>query len=182
MHYLTVHVEGTSPLLMNSAAGLGQAAPGEIPAPEVEAERGAYRLPDGALYFPATGFRGALVAAGKGHRIGKRFATGVLGGAVFASEEAAALTDPASGEPLTAYQIDVRRCVPPGARGGVSVLRARPRLDKWAAVFTLEYDDTLVDPQTILHFLGIAGRNVGVGNFRPAKGGWFGRFAVRDQD
>jgi hypothetical protein len=182
MHYLDCSVEGTSPLLINAALGLGQAAPGEIPTPEVEAERGTYRLPDGSLYFPSAAFRGALVSAGTGHRIGKRFATSVLKGAVFATAEAAPLTDPATGEPISTYQIDVRRAVPPGARGGVSVLRARARLDKWAATFGLEYDETLIDPATILHFLGVAGRNVGVGNFRPERGGWFGRFAVRDQD
>jgi hypothetical protein len=182
MHYLECSVAGTSPLLMNSAAGLGTAAPGEVPTPEVEAERGTYRHEDGTLWFPAAAFRGALVSAGAGHKIGKRFARSLLAGTVFATDEAAALTDPDTGKPVTEYTIDVRRCVPPGARGGVSVLRARPRLDAWAASFALEYDETMVDPQTILHFLEIAGRSIGVGNFRPAKGGWFGRFAVRDPD
>jgi hypothetical protein len=182
MQYLEARVTGTSPLLMNSAQGLGQAAPGEIPPPEVEAERGAYRLPDGALWFPADGFRGALVRAGSGHRIGKRAATSVLKGAIFATAEAAPLTDPATGEPLREYTVDIRRAVPPGARGGVSVLRARPRIEKWAAVVQLEYDETLIDPATILHFLKIAGRNVGIGNFRPEKGGPFGRFTVEDDD
>lgn len=178
MHYLECRVTGTSPLLMNSAAGYGQAAPGEIPTPEVEAERGAYRLPDGSLYFPAAGFRGALVHAGSGQRIGKRAATSVLKSTIFATAEAAPLTDPATGDPIRDYVIDVRRSVPPGARGGVSVMRARPRLDKWAATVAFEYDEALIDPGMILHFLAIGGRNVGVGNFRPEKGGWFGRFTV----
>src|SRR5260370_14267179 len=93
-----------------------------------EAEAGTYRLEGGQLYHPAIAFRSALLSAGKGRRIGKLSAPGVLSGAVFLSHAECALVNPETGKPIKTYTIDVRRAVVQRA----GVLRRRPSIDPWA--------------------------------------------------
>lgn len=57
------------------------------------------------------------------------------------------------------------------------VLRCRPILREWALTFDIEYD-TEIDPNAILEALRIAGRYVGIGDWRPDKKGKYGKFEV----
>lgn len=90
--------------------------------------------------------------------------------------------DAAPLEPITEYEIDVRRCIV--QRQGV--MRARPLIDlPWACVAEFEYDAGLgtaegepVAVKLYLQALGYAGQIVGIGNYRPERGGRFGKFAV----
>jgi hypothetical protein len=170
-------------LLLNSPQGMqavkaGPQATRRTPTPEEEAEAGAYRKPDGSLYFPALAFRSALVAAGTGFKAGKRGLPGVLKGSVFVTGDTVALVHPVSGTPLSTYEVDVRRCCLQSAGRKVAVMRARPRLDTWSCTVEFEYDERFVDEQTIEQTFDRAGSIVGVGNFSPRCSGPFGRFGV----
>lgn len=57
------------------------------------------------------------------------------------------------------------------------VLRARPRFDKWEASFKMWIADG-IDPDVILAILKHAGLFHGLGDFRPNRGGPYGRFEV----
>ena len=56
------------------------------------------------------------------------------------------------------------------------VLRTRAKFDEWGVVFTVECDDELVDREQLDAWLDIAGRRIGLGDWRPTKSGHYGRF------
>lgn len=57
-------------------------------------------------------------------------------------------------------------------------MRCRPVFTEWSLEFTVVYDPAVVDPAEIIRFAETGGRLVGVGDYRPACGGDFGRFEV----
>ena len=85
-------------------------------------------------------------------------------------------------EPITSYRIDIRRVIV--QRQGV--MRARPLIElPWACVAEFECDaglgmvgDTPFAAQLFHQALGYAGQIVGIGDYRPEKGGLFGKYAV----
>lgn len=181
MRVVTFRIVGNSPLLMNSAAAFTVSdidktkTRQSIPAPEVEAEAGTYRLEGGALGFPAAAFKKAVVSAAKGRKVGKLGLPGIVLASVFETTEYVALIDPETDEPLHDYVIDIRGARP--QKQGM-VRRARPRVDAWACDVSLEYDDELIADDLVRELLERAGRNIGIGNFRPEKSGRYGRFEV----
>ena len=59
------------------------------------------------------------------------------------------------------------------------ILRTRARFDlPWAIRFTLDVDSELVDIEQLRTWLDIGGRRIGLGDWRPEKSGWHGRFTV----
>lgn len=181
MKIATFRIVGISPLLMNSAAAFTVSDADKsktrqsIPPPEVEAEAGTYRLEDNALGFPAAAFKKAVVSAAKGRKVGKLGLPGIVLASVFETTEYVALIDPETDKPLHDYIIDIRGARP--QKQGM-VRRARPRVDAWACDVSLEYDDELITDDLVRELLERAGRNIGIGNFRPEKSGRYGRFEV----
>ena len=59
-------------------------------------------------------------------------------------------------------------------------MRTRPKFDPpWAAEFRVEYDPELVDKMQLENWLDIAGRRIGLGDWRPEKSGMYkGRFTA----
>lgn len=60
------------------------------------------------------------------------------------------------------------------------ILRTRAKFDEWAVAFTVEADDELVDDRQLASWLDIAGRRIGLGDWRPEQFGHFGRFVTED--
>lgn len=61
----------------------------------------------------------------------------------------------------------------------VAVCITRPRIPHWELSFTVKYDDSRQVPQdAIVKLVEIAGRQVGLGDWRPQKKGRFGRFVI----
>ena len=58
------------------------------------------------------------------------------------------------------------------------ILRTRALFEPWGATFVLECDDELVDSEQLDAWLDIAGRRIGLGDWRPEKSGNHGRFEV----
>jgi hypothetical protein len=74
------------------------------------------------------------------------------------------------------FEVDSRSVVIP-ATGG-RIMAHRPRIDEWQLSFTLEVDENMFDEQTARILVDDAGSKVGLGDFRPARKGPFGRFKV----
>jgi len=178
MLLVEIDIESLSALLLHNPAGMrppdDAIARKSIPTIEVEAEGGAYRLPNGQLAIPTPAFRSCLASAAKGRRMGRTAATTVIRGAVFAADELTPLFAP-DGTPAHDFEIDQRRAVVQRA----AVVRARPKLSKWSAVVRLEVDDDFVSEAQVRELLTIGGRTIGVGDFRPERSGPFGRFTIR---
>lgn len=67
---------------------------------------------------------------------------------------------------------------PRGQKGGMGVLRAFPHFDKWAGKVKFMVLDDTITKEIFERVLKEAGNFVGIGQFRPDKGGYFGRFEV----
>src|SRR5262245_37123737 len=179
LRYLAV---GLSPILMNNGAGrlLSGSESGirkpTIPTPEEEAANGLYKAASGQLYMPGSAFRKAVLWASKGKRVGKVSAFSVVSPALVVAREECLLIDPDTQEEIREYIIDTRRAVPP-KQGAVR--RSRPRIDRWACEVEFEfYQISAANSRMVDDLMVQAGMLVGVGNYRPEKGGSFGRFKV----
>lgn len=59
------------------------------------------------------------------------------------------------------------------------VLRTRARFETpWSVEAVIETDDDLVDQERLTTWLDVAGRRIGLGDWRPEKSGVHGRFSV----
>ena len=57
------------------------------------------------------------------------------------------------------------------------ILRTRAKFElPWSCTFEVDVDDELIDQNRLLEWLDIAGRQIGLGDWRPEKSGMFGRF------
>ena len=56
------------------------------------------------------------------------------------------------------------------------ILRTRAKFDDWVCTFVLDCDDELIDQTQLASWLDIAGRRIGLGDWRPEKSGDYGRF------
>lgn len=179
VRYFVQNAAGFS-LLMHSPKGMEsplspEPGPRQIPTPEIEAEQGAYRLPNGKLYLPADSFREAILFAAKGQKQGTKALSTLLRAGLFTVSKYSfcPLVHPETGEELDSYEIDIRRAV---VNRGMGVRRARPRLDAWACELVLQYDPVLTGPEVVERQLQLAGIIAGVGDYRIERGGPFGRF------
>jgi len=64
--------------------------------------------------------------------------------------------------------------------GQAKVMRNRPIFPVWSASFTVEMDNSVIDPEQIMDAMRNAGKLVGLGDWRPGapRGGFYGRFEV----
>lgn len=62
--------------------------------------------------------------------------------------------------------------------GQQRVMRTRPRFTEWALTFTAYWEPSAFDAVLFRQCLESAGKFIGLGDFRPDKGGTFGRFVV----
>jgi hypothetical protein len=183
MKLYTFEYTGTHPILMHNPAGMKGSGAGKldtkrIPSPEDEALAGRYVTEDGKyLRFPLQAFKSSLVGGGVGRRIGKRSATSVLKATVFPAEAWVTLLDAKTKKPIKAdeYTIDTRRAVVQGN----GVLRSRPLVMPWCCLAPFEVDDIIDNPELLIQIGELAGRMVGIGDFRPERGGPFGRYKVK---
>lgn len=185
-------IEGTSDLMTHNPLSMFLAASaGGAPTkgtkkdviPQEVAETACYRLSDGSCGIPVLAIRGALIEASKDFKVpGNRYSLARLmkGCEVAPMEFVPILRD---GEPITSYTVDSRRAVNKNTKGAIIVHRPKYAAG-WQVKFQLILDDALFSmaedevEKVMRAVLDDAGRRVGIGSFRPANGGWFGRFKV----
>lgn len=146
-----------------------------------QAEKAAYRSPTGQLYLPATAFSALMRNACRRHKqaTSRQSLMYIVPAAVIITDEIALLHDE-NGEPIHDFEVDARPVVIPATRGRIT--RYRPKIEKWQATFSLEVDTEVLGVATIHQLLEEGGRRIGVGDFRPERGGPYGRFAVINWD
>jgi hypothetical protein len=176
MDHIAIRISGRTPLLVNrfheeaqaEATGGTHSRSRDRLSPEEDAANRLYKLDDGSVYFPAENLRQSVIAAAGRHKIGRRSASGDVAAALLIEPFAM----PLEGD----WTVDERPVVIPATRG--RVLRYRPIFDNWSIEATLHVDTRLVDAKLLRRIVDDAGDYVGVGDFRPAKKGPYGRFVV----
>jgi hypothetical protein len=179
-------VEGASALLQHNPMNLMR-APDEKPntkkilSADQEAELSTYRLngKGSQLYGPAQGFKAGIVSAGRGRRLGKLGAPGVLlrSVSVVPGKEKCLLFNQKTHKPITTYTVDVRRAVLPSS--GAGILRARAEVHDWMTEVDLQIDEEQISPDLVVEFFELAGRSVGWMDHRPECGGYHGTYTVK---
>lgn len=137
-----------------------------------------YLAKDGGIYQPAEHFEGAMVKAAVGFKIaGKRGKTykDLFRAAVFVSPEEIphGVTEPKEldADADKRLYLDMRPVVVQRAR----VVRIRPTFKPgWELEFEIEVIDDQIQPALLQDVLTLAGKTVGIGDYRPK----FGRFSV----
>lgn len=180
---LQLRIEGVSPMLMHR---FSEKARKELadrdqrklkgktkPARDTDAEFEAciYRLSDGSAGFPCSAFKAAAVRAGK------------LAGLKMtdARQMFWVHQDDVSdmGEMCVRIEGECRKREDFVRLNGAGAdLRYRAEFSPWWAVLTIDFDADLISAESIANLFARAGMNVGIGDWRPEKGGNFGMFKI----
>jgi hypothetical protein len=188
MYTVKVTVKGIAPLLQN-----------KFPMPELEdMSKGAtmrtgskdytqewrtmfYETPEGMVYQPAVHFEGAMVSAAVNFRIkgkGRKTYKDLFRATVFVSPEqiphGIKVPTELDTDADKSLYLDMRPVVMPNK---ARVVRIRPTFKSgWELSFIIEVMDDQIQPELVNDVLTLAGKTVGIGDYRPR----FGRFMVTE--
>lgn len=191
-HKITLHVVGTKPgILMNAPApDLLERLINKNPKPKSTggdidlndlAKGKLYLDDDGSVVIPGDNLLAALKYAGRSVKIGRKAVSTATSTTLFSLIELDDMYLKLDGgkpgtEPI--WKLDLRRGVHRQGSSEVMVALPRPLFKEWGFTATVYYDDKVVSVEVIRQLFDIAGSNSGLCDFRPSRGGRFGRFVV----
>lgn len=147
--------------------------------PRDEAAPKVYQTEDGRPYIPTENLLACLIAAGQWVRLdGKRQVSTTKSTMLpaFLSLEDPFLPLLGEGAQPPKWEVDLRQGRNPN--GGEAVCLCRPRFDKWGFKVSALVDTSEVASATIRQLWDIAGRRIGIGDFRPARKGMYGQWII----
>lgn len=190
----TVNIEGVSPLIQHSTAGLDPLLPVNVEKAEITRKRGSNRTDadDARLRqletinslwvdanerptIPAAAIRSVIETGARKLKMGPSVREGLV----------VTRTDfhydlDRYGNTLDALAVSTQHTVPVVVQRN-RILRTRAKFDcPWSCEFDLDCDDELVSQQFLEQWLDIAGRRIGLGDWRPEKSGEYGRFVTKE--
>lgn len=180
---VAVTVRGITALLIHRFAEQSEQNAGarrvtvSVSDPRIEAEKSAYKRPDGTYYISAFAIIGCMRGAGGGHKMkgSRKSLRFVVPSAIMVDTDAITILD-LDGKPSKGFEVDSRPVTIPATKG--RIMRHRPRWNSWKLAFSLEIDTDMLSPDDAQMLLTEGGSAYGVGDFRPEKCGPFGRFMV----
>lgn len=137
--------------------------------PEEEGKAAAYRTDDGAFGVPALAIKSAIItAAHKDIGIEKTLVKKAL--FILCDDSHKVLLMDCDDPVITEDPVRVGQ--------GSTDLRYRPYFHRWAVDVVFEIDNELLQVEDLVNLIDRAGFGVGIGEWRPEKGGEYGRFEV----
>lgn len=185
MKLINVQIVGTTPLLQHRFGEAAQQSGNTRKVmvsngtPREEAEKVCYRN-DAGFYFPGAAISRLLREAGGNHKLrgSRKSAKYVIPAAVLVLADTINLVNGDGKSPIKDYEVDSRPVTIPATKG--RIMRHRPRFDVWGAKFTLRVNDSILPVDFVQTLLNEGGQQIGIGDFRPEKGGPFGTFNVTE--
>lgn len=181
---IDVTIQGTTPLLCNKfgeAFGLDTPAgafKGDKGTPLEQAAAKLYIGHDKKPIIPQPNLFRCLIDAGKFFKMGKSTVTTQKTSLIPACVEIDGIELPLiHKEP---WQVDTRAVRIPSTGG--RILCHRPSFHDWGLSFTLSVDTDMIGLKLIRELVDAAGKRIGLGDFRPATKGPFGKFCVTRWD
>lgn len=177
-----VQIAGITPLLMNRfneeseikvSSGVSAVSISGRGTPREQATKKTYSDDTGNLYIPGPNVFSCLIQAGTFHKVGKSKITTLKSSLIPAGISLPDVVCPLN---TKEFEVDSRSVVIPSTGG--RIMCHRPRVDEWKLSFRLEVDTEMFDLKTVRLLMDDAGKKVGLGDFRPARKGPFGRFSV----
>ena len=181
---VTATIEGLSPgILMNRWADKSEHTEGSRPVhtdygtAREQASQTTYEIESGQLYLPTNAFSSLLKNAGRRHKqpSSRQSMMYVVPAAVIMTEDIALLHD-TDGEPIKNWEVDSRPVTIPATKG--RIMRHRPKVERWRATFSFEVDTEVLPVSSIKQLLEEGGRRIGILDYRPERGGPYGRFHI----
>lgn len=188
MQNLIIRLIGESPMLLHSDRGANPIHPDAVAHKALTSKRkktdedhiaianseymlGFYSGQD--IVIPSANVRSAIVQGAKLNKLGKQFQRCVM---ILSDATPVDHSGPKTKEKMwqTPACVDCRSVKVGTAR----LMRYRPRLNDWSLSVEIIYDEKMVERAQIISAAENAGRYVGIGDYRPEKGGQFGRFSV----
>lgn len=170
-----IEIKGITPLLMNKPQELGfdvqwveKHATQDW---EKEALQKLYIDADGTIYQPANHLEQTMIEAGKKIRVkgqGKATYSKLFGSMLIIEPDAIPHMN-------QKYEIHKGLVVIPSTKG--RIMRYRPMFKEWGLKFSMLAEEEIA-ASVIKEALEIAGKYSGLGDWRPAKKGKFGKFQV----
>ena len=146
--------------------------------PREQAEKAAYRNPkDKTLWHPGAAIGRMLREVGAYHKQtgSRRSLKYLVPAAVLVMDDEITMLD-GKGKALKDFEVDSRPVVIPATKA--RIMRHRPRHDTWKMKFRIRINTGVLDVPTIRMLMTQGGQMIGLGDFRPEKGGPFGTFDV----
>jgi hypothetical protein len=178
---LNIEISGVTPLLMNrfNISEVDKTVKRDKNlSPREEASLVCYEDAEGRLYYPTCNIFACIIEAGKFHKSGKLKITtarsSLIPAGLMIEKEFVYFKRPST------WEVDSRGVVIPSTGG--KIVKNRPRLDDWCLGFSLILDTKMFTPKEVRMILDDAGSKVGLGDFRPARKGIYGRFVVTGWD
>lgn len=181
---IDVTVQGITPLMMHrfsdeaalsASSGTSAASTGaDRGSPRAQAEAGLYLGLDGKPAIPQPNLLRCLVEGGRYHKVGKVQVTTERKSLLYACLDIAGAEIAVKHE--APWSVDTRAVRIP-ATGG-RILRHRPIFEDWSLSFEVDLDETILAPSLLRAIIDDAGKRVGLGDFRPATKGPYGKFVV----
>lgn len=139
--------------------------------PEEEAAACVYHTDEGEIGIPLTAFKGSLIgAAHKDFGLEKT----LLRKAFFIPSTDSNLITPMQADDYIVREDIVR------IGANQTDIRYRPEFRNWSVQITAQIDPDLLEFKDIANLVNRAGFSVGIGEWRPEKGGEYGRFELDD--
>lgn len=183
MKAIKITLSGITPLMLcaftDAAAqaatdGNRAASNGERKTPKEEAESFLYLNDDGKPSVPNPNLLRCIMDGGSFFKSGRSKITTQKSSLVPACAMIEEIMVPI--ESKDGWSIDTRPVRIP-ATGG-RILRHRPLFNDWRLTFNLQLDETIISEKLMRDIVDAAGQRIGLGAFRPACKGIYGRFKV----
>jgi len=152
----------------------------KTPTPQEEAESSVYRDKQGRIAFPTPAISRILRDSGTNHKVKgtRRSVRFVVPAAVRLIGDLILVTNGDGKTSVDSYSVDTRSTVNPSTKG--RHLCHRARFEHWSMRLQLTVNETLLHPDLVKQLLQEGGEQLGIGSFRPEKGGPFGCFTVAE--
>ena len=181
---VAITIQGTTPLLCNrftdeaalaaTSGSRGSSAGGDRGTPREIAEAKLYTDSEGRFVIPQPNLLRCIVDGGSFHKIGKKQVTTRESSLVYACCDIPGLSVVIKHK--QPWAVDVRPIVIPATKG--RILCPRPRFDDWSLNFEITLATDIIGANLMRRIVDDAGVKIGLGDFRPARKGPFGKFNV----
>jgi hypothetical protein len=179
-----IRIEGTTPLICNkftdaaaessSGGSRGSGAAQDRGTPLDIAKSKLYLGLDNEPMIPQPNLMRCLVEGGRFHKAGKTQLTTSRSSILYACVDIAGAEIKLDHK--QPWKVDTRAVRIPSTGG--RILCHRPMFDDWALDFTVRLDTEILGAKLFRLVVNDAGNRIGLGDFRPATKGPFGRFVV----
>jgi hypothetical protein len=180
---IDVEIQGTTPLLcnkftdaaaMSATNGTRVSAVGDKGTPQEQATARLYIGHDGKPCIPQPNLFRCLIDAGTFFKAGKGKVTTQKSSLIPACVEIVGIELPIIHKEN--WSVDTRAVRIPSTGG--RILCHRPSFNDWKIQFTMSVDTDLISAKLVRELMDAAGKRIGLGDFRPACKGPFGKFVV----